>query len=408
MFRTLRVIIVVLTGAVLRSAGQQAAIESVAENVGVVFRTPTNGSVHHCYRVEAATSLVSAAWTPVRTIVGCDAKQAVTNAVSLTGASAFYRVVATSNSAEFVDGSYLAIDVSGGSSVTSYPVAYYDRASAVPGGITDVVYKTTSILMRFAPRGMFKMGSPTSEIGHGYHETQHTVTFTKDFYIGVFEVTQKQWERVMGTWPSYFTNPVYRESRPVEQVSYYEIRENPANSAITPKWPHSDQVHSDSFVGKLRAKTGLPTLDLPTESQWEYACRAGTTAALNSGYDLTNLDSDSRMSVVGRYDYNRAAGYSPESDLSQGSAKVGGYLPNAWGLYDFHGNAWEWCLDWYGPYPGNVQDPPGPGTGVNGYRVRRGGGWEDLARFCRSAEDGSSYPSFQELSVGFRIARTLQ
>jgi formylglycine-generating enzyme required for sulfatase activity len=299
-------------------------------------------------------------------------------------------------------GDYMVIDLSGGPSATSYPVSYL---SVVPsGGWTDTD-KTTTLVMRKIPAGTFIMGSPTNELGRFAHETQHTVMLTQDFYIGVFEVTQRQWELVMGNKPSYFTNATYYASRPVECVSYFDIRENPANSAITPNWPQSSQVHADSFMGKLRAKTGLSTFDLPTESQWEYACRAGTSTALNSGYNLTNTDSDPRMDVVGRYSFNGGRGYTQNGDTSVATAKVGSYLPNAWGLYDMHRNVWEWCLDWYGAYPGMVENPVGAASGS--IRVGRGGSWDDFARGCRSAYRIYFAPDYRYSFIGFRAARTL-
>jgi formylglycine-generating enzyme required for sulfatase activity len=247
------------------------------------------------------------------------------------------------------------------------------------------------------------MGSPAGELGRDGDEPQHAVTLTKDFYIGVFEVTQKQWERVMGNWPSYFTNASYRETRPVERVSYYEIRENPANSddpAVY--WPSNELVNADSFMGKLRAKTGLSTFDLPTEAQWERACRAGTTNALNSGMDLTDIYQCPNMDVVGRYWYNGGSGNSANGDDSLGSAKVGSYLPNAWGLYDMHGNVWEWCLDWYESAPAGALDPPGPASGS--YRVLRGGSWFYYARHCRSANRCYYTPTYRGYhGGGFRV-----
>lgn len=307
-------------------------------------------------------------------------------------------------------GDYMVIDLSGGPSASSYPVSYL---TSIPvGGWTDE-YKTTKLVMRRIPAGTFTMGSPSGELGRESNETQHQVTLTKDFYIGVFEVTQKQWERVMGNWPSWFNNTTYRESRPVERVSCYEIRENPLpvisdyekGSAISPNWPQSSQVHTDSFMGKLRARTGLTTLDLPTESQWEYACRAGTTTALNSGQNLTNPTNDPAMNVVGRYWYNGGLGSSQGGNTSVGTAKVGSYQANAWGLYDMHGNVGEWCLDWFGSYPGTAEDPSGAGSGP--VRMLRGGRWGTLAGFCRSARRDVSLPASRGSLIGFRPARTL-
>jgi formylglycine-generating enzyme required for sulfatase activity len=301
----------------------------------------------------------------------------------------------------------MSIDISGGTGATSYAVTYYPNLAAIPGGVTSDIYKTVKILMRRIPKGTFTMGSPTGELGRLDRETQHQVTLTKDFYIGVFEVTQKQWERVMGNWPSWFNNVTYRDSRPVGEVSYYDIRENPNNSAISPNWPQSSQVHADSFVGKLRAKTGLATLDLPTESQWEYACRAGTTTALNSGYDLTGEGQDPRMDVLGRYWHNGGSGYSQGCGPSAGTATAGSYLPNAWGLYDMHGNLWEWCLDWYETYHAPLVDPVGAASGSR--RASRGGSWDCYAGISRSAIRYGFLPADRDCycGYGFRLSRTL-
>ena len=304
-------------------------------------------------------------------------------------------------------GAYLVIDLSGGTGASSYPVTYL---SAMPsGGWTDE-YKTTKLVMRKIPKGSFTMGSPSGELGQLSDETQHTVTLTKDFYIGVFEVTQRQWELVMGNRPSYFNNATYYATRPVEQVSYYDIRENPANhNDPAVDWPVNSAVNAASFMGKLRAKTGLSTFDLPTESQWEYACRAGTTTALNSGKNLTSTISCSNMSEVGRYKYNGGSGSSQGCSPSAGTALAGSYLPNAWGLYDMHGNVCEWCLDWYGTYPGTVTDPLGAASGSAGTRVIRGGSWNYDAYIARSAHRYyGRYPDYRnDGSSGFRAARTL-
>ena len=301
-------------------------------------------------------------------------------------------------------GDYMVIDLSGGPSASSYSVSYLDAVPA--GGWTDE-YKTTKLVMRKITHGTFTMGSPNNELGGNGNEPQHQVTLTKGFYIGVFEVTQKQWERVMGNWPSYFTNATYRDSRPVENVSYYQIRENPANSDDPEVyWPSNSAVNADSFMGKLRAKTGLSTFDLPTEAQWEYACRAGTTTALNSGYNLTNTSADVHMAEVGRYWYNGGSGYTQNGDTSVATAKAGSYLPNAWGLYDMHGNVWEWCLDWYESAPAGALDPAGAASGS--YRVIRGGSWNYYAGNCRSAFRVSHCsPDARYYNGGFRPARTL-
>lgn len=303
------------------------------------------------------------------------------------------------------DGNYMVIDLSGGTSATNYPVTYLN---AIPiGGWTDD-YKTTKLLMRRVPAGTFTMGSPNDEFGRQSDETQHAVTLTKNFYIGVFEVTQRQWELVMGNKPSFFYNTNCYASRPVEQVSYYEIRENPGNSddpAVN--WPANSAVNATSFMGKLRTKTGLTTFDLPTESQWEYACRAGTPTALNSGKNITSATSDANMDLVARYYYNNGP-WTQNSDATVGTAKVGSYLPNAWGLYDMHGNVSERCLDWYGTYPGTSSDPLGSATGS--IRAPRGGAWGYGADKLRSADrlyPGSGDPSYSDKCLGFRAAMTL-
>jgi formylglycine-generating enzyme required for sulfatase activity len=318
--------------------------------------------------------------------------------VSVGPETRFYRV------AELAEVDYMVIELSGGPTALSYPVSYMD--SMPPGGWTDE-YKTTKLVMRRIPAGTFMMGAAPNELGGRDNETQREVTLTKDFYIGVFPVTQRQWEKVMGNWPSYFSNQAYRDSRPVERVSYHDIREDPDNSAISPNWPQSSQVHGDSFMGKLRARTGLTTLDLPTEAQWEYACRAGTTTALNSGKNLTGTGSCPNVSEVGRYRHNHPGGYSDNQDVSTdgGTAKVGSYLPNEWGLYDMHGNVWEWCLDWYESYHAPTMDPVGAASWV--WRVFRGGGWYYSADSCRSACRLAFDPDHRTDICGFRLALTL-
>ena len=302
---------------------------------------------------------------------------------------------------------YMVVDLSGGVDALSYPVSYLSSVPA--GGWTDE-YKTTKLVLRLIPPGTFMMGSPSDELGHNImaKEALHQVTLTKPFYIGVFELTQKQWELVMGSTPSYYKGDV----RPVEQVSYDTIR-GTVNGAA---WPTHNQVDANSFMGRLRSKVNM-LFDLPTEAQWEYACRAGTATALNSGKNLTGTETCANMAEVGRYGKNTGDGKGGYSEHT----KVGSYLPNAWELYDMHGNVAEWCLDWWVDNLGAsaMIDPKGATSGS--YRLVRGGCWEDyssnngVAAKCRSAfrsyylyyswgsSTGSSYPSLNSSWYGLRV-----
>ena len=288
------------------------------------------------------------------------------------------------------DALYLVVDLSGGTEAARYPVRY----SSVGPDLNNDTCRTTELWLRRIPKGTFVMGSPEDEIGHDDNETQHEVTLTQDYYIGVFECTQKQWKLLMGRAnPSEYKG----DCRPVERVSYNMIRGTGAQAGAG--WPtYGHAVDSTSFMGKLQAKTGL-TFDLPTEAQWEYACRAGTTTALNSGKSLASQGSDANMNELGRYDNNRNDGKGGYSEHT----KVGSYQPNAWGLYDMHGNVYEWCLDWYGGYGTvAVSDPVGPTEGSN--RVLRGGFWYSFAIYCRSASLVGYYPSGGGYySHGFRV-----
>ena len=383
----------------LAQAGE-FAITSFGSTGQLTFSTLNDGTNYN-YQVEWAPTVVGS-WSPFTGVgaspgnIVADPGSVVTSTVAMC-----YRVVASL-------GDYMVVDISGGTNAATYPVSYYRTLADLPSGVgvNSDVYKTTNMVFRRIPAGTFTMGSPTNELGHYFNETQHQVTLTQPFYIGVFEVTQKQWERVMGTWPSYFTNTSYRDSRPVEQVSYYQIRENPANSddpAVS--WPTNSDVNAQSFMGRLRARTGK-AFDLPTESQWEYAGRAGTTTALNSGKNLTATGRCPNMSEVGRYWYNgpNTYGYSQSVDTSGGTAKVGSYLPNAWGLYDIHGNVWEWCLDWYGDYPGTMSDPAGELTGLYPYRMSRGGSWDHYPDSCRVGNRNDYYPDYAYGNLGLRVA----
>ena len=258
---------------------------------------------------------------------------------------------------------YMVVDLASGA------ISYLDDKPKK--GWSDT-YKTTKMVLRKISAGKFMMGSPTNEFGREEEEVQHEVTLTKDFYIGVFEMTQKQYAIVTGDDPSYYKGDL----RPVEQLSYDAIRGR--NKGAT--WPASSEVDEDSFFGKFRAKTGK-AFDLPTEAQWEYACRAGTTTALNNGTNITNEFDDGNMFKLGRVYHNMKDG----KGGYEYTTVVGCYLPNAWGLYDMHGNALEYCLDWYSENMAAdpVTDPKGPETGF--YRVLRGGSYYFYPKESRSA-----------------------
>ena len=300
---------------------------------------------------------------------------------------------------------YMVIDLSGGTSASKYPVSYLND---VPSGGWTETYKTTKLVMRRIESGTFMMGSPTSELGRYTYwndmvEKRHQVTISKPFYIGVFEVTQRQYELVIGVRPSYYNNNNYYKPRPVENVSRANVR---GDDSVY-NWPSSSSVGSTSFLGKLRSKTGILSFDLPTEAQWEYACRAGTTTSLNSGKNIASIDSyDANLMQVARCSWNcynaSAGGYEPSATSASGTAVVGSYLPNTWGLYDMHGNVEEMCLDWSGNYPDvSVVDPVGPSSGSD--RASRGGHYLTDNRSCRSASRGGSGVGGADY-VGFRIS----
>jgi formylglycine-generating enzyme required for sulfatase activity len=246
--------------------------------------------------------------------------------------------------------------------------------------------------MVIIPSGTFVMGSPTTEKERNDNETQHTVTLTRDFYMSKYEVTQKEYLAVTGNNPSYFTtkdyngNPISPDlNRPVEQVSWHD---------------------ATNYCGKLTASERLAgrlpvgwEYRLPTEAEWEYACRAGTSTVFHHGNDLPS----GIANFWGRYEY--AGGTGTVQNLNgttlYRTTTVGSYVPNAFGLYDMHGNVWEWCLDGYGSYPnGSVTDSRGPSMGS--YRVIRGGGWIRYAWVCRSACRDFYAPDVRDYNVGFR------
>jgi len=239
-------------------------------------------------------------------------------------------------------------------------VNYYPSAGALPGGITNDLYRGEMLLMRriHAACREFVMGTPSNEplhfdetITRSYDqttpcpETLHAVSFTKDYYIGVFPVTHMQYDYIVCTWSSYSASDknYYKYWRcPVYSVGWNDLR-----GAGT--WPGSVPAAS-SPLGKLRARTEID-FDLPTEAQWEYACRAGTTTGLNSGKEISASRYDQTTSTPARevmwcYCYTADQMKAVAVNGALYYIPAGLLKPNAWGLYDMHGSVFEWCLDW--------------------------------------------------------------
>ena len=223
------------------------------------------------------------------------------------------------------------------------------KTITLPGGAT--------MEMIWCAPGHFMMGSPLAERGRFDDEPQHQVTLTKGFWLGKFEVTQKQWQSVMGENPSKFKDP----DRPVESVSWEDC---------------------NAFIRKLNVELG-GVARFPTEAEWEYACRAGNTSPI-SGTGL--------LSEMAWYDANSGNETHP----------VGKNHPNAWGFFDMHGNVLEWCYDWFGKFDAKATDPKGPSIGS--FRVLRGGCWFFYARDCRSAYRLKRDPALRNAIFGFRLA----
>jgi len=248
------------------------------------------------------------------------------------------------------------------------------------------VQLVTSNLTWISP-GTFIMGSPTDEVGRDSDETQHSVTLTQGFFIGQYLVTQGQYLALMSTNPCYFNGPRGGDdygtdlSRPVETVAWFF-----ATNYCALLTQQEQQAHH------------IPTnwvYRLPTEAEWEYACRAGATTEFSYGEDPS---------------YTNLASYAwYDADSNMRAQAVGRLLPNVWGLYDMEGDVFEWCQDWYGPYPaGSVTDPQGPSSDLGSGRVFRGGGWAYGPTFCRCAGRYSSEPELHYDFLGLRVVLSSQ
>ncbi|MDP2898187.1 MAG: formylglycine-generating enzyme family protein, partial [bacterium] len=239
--------------------------------------------------------------------------------------------------------------------------------ATLPGAQTEELVNTIGMKFRLIQPGSFMMGS---DKGEDDEKPVHKVTLTKGFDMGVYEVTQEEWEKVMGSNPSDFKGP----KNPVDTVSWEDAQE---------------------FIRKLSEKEKV-TYRLPTEAEWEYACRAGTTTRFYWGDDADDRE-------IGDYAWY----YGNLVRTKIGTKPAGQKKPNAWGLYDMSGNVYEWCQDWYADkYPLERQiDPTGPKSGSD--RVARGGCWDGSASYCRSADRGRLSPSDRGSRVGFRLVRTM-
>ncbi|HRD91241.1 MAG TPA: formylglycine-generating enzyme family protein, partial [Accumulibacter sp.] len=224
---------------------------------------------------------------------------------------------------------------------------------------------------RWIAPGSFLMGSPASEAQRYDDEVRHLVTLPRGFWLADTACTQELWQAVRGSNPSDLANDA---RNPVENVSWNDVQ---------------------SFIGQLNRRIPGLHARLPSEAEWEYACRAGTTTPFSFGDDIT----PEQVNYDGRYPYAGGA-----TGLYRGrTVPVGSLPPNAWGLHEMHGNVWEWCADWYGRYPAGEQiDPRGPETGDA--RVLRGGSWHSDGRNVRSANRYGNEPGYRIRIIGFRLA----
>ena len=335
---------------------------------------------------------------------------------------------------------YMVVDISAGAHPNTQK--YYPAVDFLPGGILGKPeYRTTKLVMRkiMAKDVEWTMGSTTTESQrHTEREGTHPASLTNNYYFGVFPVTQSQWGLIAtnSTQKGYFTTET--SMRPMEQVSYNEIRlkansNGGANSTEISNYSWPKAPYPSSFLGLLRLKTGID-FDLPSDAQWEFAARAGNGVGYwGDGSAILNTDSDANLDLLGRYKLNggyvrNGSAYTAPAANSapmNGTAIVGSYAPNAWGIYDMCGNVWEWCLDWYqadlatakdafgNAYDGRVNiDPSNPANYLSGMsasgadRVVRGGSYDGVATACRPAYRHYTTPTRRKDNFGFRVVCT--
>ena len=290
---------------------------------------------------------------------------------------------------------------------TRVTVAYYECAEQLPGKVTDPVYKTSKLVMRKIPAAgvTWRMGSPSTELGRqlytGASETLHYVTLTEDYYLGVYPVTGAQWDYVRGS--------SGKSRLAVKANNMRALRGNQSGNGDA-MWPGDGHLitKTDSILYIIRQYTGID-FDIPTEAQWEFACRAGEKAALYTGNEISDTATCAEVDEVAWYKGN----YPHTLTTWPTFMEVGLKKPNAYGLYDMLGNIWEYCLDRYQSNLGSgaVTDPKG-GTSGTQY-VKRGGAICSPASLCRAAarsRDGGEGnwadpfdTSLQHCDTGFRL-----
>ena len=260
--------------------------------------------------------------------------------------------------------------------------------------------------MVLIPAGTFMMGRPISaETGRNNDETQHQVTISKPFYLGKYPITLAQWQRFVKTTPykseaetsggGYFWNGSEFNLDPNRNWKNPGFKQEANHPVVCVSW--NDVQHFHDWLNSFGLKDAS-IFQSPSEAQWEYACRAGTTTPYHFGNQLNGTQAN----CDGNYPY----GTDRKGPFLEKTTPVGKYPANAWGLHDMHGNVNEWCADWYGDYPtGSVTDPNGPPTGS--FRVFRGGGWINVAVGCRSALRRRDVPSLRSNYLGFRVALSL-
>jgi formylglycine-generating enzyme required for sulfatase activity len=269
------------------------------------------------------------------------------------------------------------------------------KATASSTGTSDsaqVLTNSIDMKLRLIPAGEFQMGSPESDKDAPEDEKpQHLVRITKPFYMGVYTVTQEEYQRVMGRNSSFFSATGYGKDR----VAGLNTARFPAEQI---RWP--DAVDFCRRLSEMPAeKRAGRTYRLPTEAEWEYACRAGTTTAFNIGNSLSSRQAN--------FNGNHPYGGAEKGPFLSRTSEVGSYPPNALGLYDMHGNVWQWCADWYGLNyykESPIEDPRGPTHGSR--RVIRGGEWYGDAQDCRSAFRYADVPTGVFYVMGFRVVMT--